>query len=176
MKKLLLCSMLLFATGCSSEEVSTYQEDLTLSNYIEDDSFRFTFTGKKSSYVVGEEFDFIGELLYQGDKKNIEIQYAWSPFYYTLTNEETKVTYLFGTLEPGNYRVLQVDKPFKQQIERHMSWYVEKDRNYTEGVERIPPGQYTVDGYAGFDLVSSDSKTPILLNTTLRIVVNEKEK
>jgi hypothetical protein len=165
LKKWLPLILIFVLAGCGANQGKNTVTDkpVITSDEVKEDDFIYRLVTEKSEYVEGEKVSVFAELEYVGDKEEISISHAASPFYFPMKEETRNYDIPYPMDEPLITTILYKGKPHKQVYHGAGGYSSEDDKDYINFMNKIidnqfPSGFYTVNGMAHF-YVESDNQS-----------------
>jgi hypothetical protein len=159
----LLLIFVLAGCGTNQGKNAVPGNPVITSDEVKEDDFIYRLVTEKSEYVEGEEVKIYAELEYIGDKEEISISHAASPFYFPMKEGTRKYDIPYPMNEPLITTILYKGKPHRQVYHGAGGYSSEDDKAYINFIKKIienqfPSGFYTVNGMAHF-YVESDNQS-----------------
>jgi len=155
----LMLSMALI--GCASEKdldtskLEQYEIKQTTDEALSDD-FIYRLVTEKGEYKSGENIVIYAELEYIGEKEEITIFHAASPFYFPMEEKLRGFRIDYFMNEPLLQTTLQKGTPFREVYSKSGGYSEQDDPGFVKFMKRFlqgdsfPLGYYVVNGYADF--------------------------
>ncbi|WP_186328386.1 hypothetical protein [Paenibacillus sp. 32O-W] len=168
--------VLLVITGCrSSEETehrpssapNPYEELNRQKDEVKEGDFVYRLVTEKSEYRGEEPVVLYAELEYVGDKKEVTIYHAASPFYFPMTEKTRGYSIEYSMPQPLVSTTLKQGEPIREDYSKSGGYSQEDDPQYIAFIKKLwdsgfPAGYYVVDGVAEFwielDKVGQDNE------------------
>ncbi|MEK3763364.1 hypothetical protein [Solibacillus sp. FSL K6-4121] len=167
MKKITMILSFAFITlilfGCQQSndkkldnEMSNTDNLETQAEVIEGD-FTYRLVTEKAEYSKNEPIKIYAELEYTGDKKEIEIFHAASPFSFPMVETTRNYEIEYGMDMPLLSTTLVKGEPLRREYVGSGGYSSEDKNEYQDFMKRImnkefPAGHYVVNGIADFDI------------------------
>lgn len=172
MKKLIPFGLLWFATislitGCNSTEnkqITNSNQVLESKQEIKDGDFVYRISTEKEQYDENGPIKIIAELEYVGEKEQVEIFHAASPFSFPMVEKTRNYLIDYPMNEPLLSTTILKGTPLREEYTGGAGGYsMEDGKEYVNFMKRImdekfPSGVYEVNGVASF-FVKSDNQT-----------------
>jgi hypothetical protein len=171
MKKILIMLFIMFVLligGCGTGETSdnaasngdnednSKKEEIVKAG-ITDGDFVYRLVSEKGTYQDGEDVKLYAELEYVGDKEEIKIYHASSPFYFPIVENTRNYNIPYPMTEPLLTTTLEKGKPLREEYRGGGAYGSEDEQGYVEFMKDFMEngflvGEYTVKGIADFYL------------------------
>ncbi|MFD0871434.1 MULTISPECIES: hypothetical protein [Paenibacillus] len=156
--------VLLVITGCrSSEETerrpssapNPYEEINRQKDEVKEGDFVYRLVTEKPEYREGEPVVLYAELEYVGDKEEVTIYHAASPFYFPMTEKTRGYSIEYSMPQPLVSTTLKQGEPIREDYKGSGGYGQEDDPQYIAFTKKLwdsgfPAGYYVVDGVAEF--------------------------
>lgn len=162
-------SIILFGCQQSNDkkldnEVSNTDNLETQAEVTEGD-FTYRLVTEKAEYSENEPIKIYAELEYTGDKGEIEIFHAASPFYFPMVETTRNYEIEYGMNEPLISTTLVKGEPLREEYGGSGGYSSEDKKKYKDFMKRVmnkefPAGHYVVNGIADFDIRVSEATEP----------------
>ncbi|MYL46396.1 hypothetical protein GLV94_12150 [Virgibacillus halodenitrificans] len=159
--------VVLLIAGCSSSEkidskaLEKIEVKKTTDETVEDD-FLFRLVSKKDQYKKGEEIILYGEIVYKGDKEEVNINHASSAIFFNIREETRGYEIGYAVKDIGLTTTLhRLGSPYQKQYTKNIGYNPENEtKDYEQfkddflNNDGFPPGYYKVKGQTDFSLSS----------------------
>ena len=159
----LILSIVLF--GCQqNKNVNNEPSDThpieTKAEVIEED-FVYRLVTEKAEYDKNEPIKIYAELEYTGDKEEVEIFHAASPFYFPMIETTRNYEIGYDMDKPLLSTKLIKGKPLREEYRGSGGYGSEDNEDYIDFMRQImnhefPEGQYVVNGSADFYVLANE--------------------
>ncbi|WP_332632397.1 hypothetical protein [Halalkalibacter flavus] len=171
MRKVMILVFLLLVTIISACSVQNDVRKSELAEYevtnthaeLEEGNFIYRLVTVRGEYNQGDRVTIYAELEYIGEKEEVTIYHAASPFHFPMVEKvrNFKVDYFMN--EPLVNTVLKKGEPYKEEYKGSGGYSSEDDKVYVDFVQKIaenqfPNGYYVVNGFADFFLTDEDGQ------------------
>ncbi|WP_060678711.1 hypothetical protein [Virgibacillus halodenitrificans] len=164
---MLVLMLVLPIAGCStsdkidSKELEKIEVKKTKDETVQDD-FLFRLVSKKDQYKKGEEVILYGEIVYKGDKKEVNINHASSAIFFNIREETRGYEIGYAVKDIGLTTTLyRLGSPYQKQYTKNIGYNPENEtqdyEQFTDDFlknDGFPPGYYKVKGHTDFSLSS----------------------
>ncbi len=140
-------------SSVAANDLDVYNVQQTTVEVTEGD-FIYRLVSKKDHYK-DEEVQLYAELEYVGEKDEIAIYHAASPFYFPMKEEMRGFNINYPMNEPLVETILQQGEPYREEYQRS-GWYSDQDEEEYQYFMKdflengFPNGYYIVNGFADF--------------------------
>lgn len=174
---MILLSALLLAACQSktSEEAPPQLRDNPQEDEVKEGDFIFRLVSEKKKYDEYEKPVIYAELTYVGEKEEIQISHAASPFSYPIHEKTRGYTVDYAMNTPLLLTDLKRGEPYRENYD-FAGGYSDKDaEEYAEFVQSViehdgfPRGNYMMEGYANFSIVDESETAEKEMNMQLQI-------
>ncbi|MCL7748685.1 hypothetical protein [Halalkalibacter alkaliphilus] len=171
MRKVMLLGFLLLVTIISACSVHNAARRGELAEYevtnthaeLEEGDFIYRLVTERGEYNQGDRVTLYAELEYIGEKDEVTIYHAASPFHFPIVEKvrNYKVDYFMN--EPLVSTVLKKGEPYQEEYKGSGGYSSEDDKQYVAFVQKIaenqfPSGYYVVSGFADFFLADEEGQ------------------
>ncbi|WP_153731081.1 hypothetical protein [Sporosarcina obsidiansis] len=153
--------VVLTLVGCQQSELveekpgTPIEEDVASRVEVVEDDFIYRLISEKEQYHESQPINIYAELEYTGEKEEVEISHAASPFYFPIreTTREYVIEYSMDT--PLEHTTLKKGVPLRADYETSGSFLEDDTDEYKAFIRRVmngsfSTGRYVVNGYAEF--------------------------
>ena len=145
------------------------------------DDFVYRLIADKEAYVEGDTVTIYAELEYVGEKEQIDIYHAASPFYFPLVEKTRHYSIPYAMNEPLIQTTLIKGEPLREEYKRSGGYSSSDDAKYIQFMidfvdKGFAAGTYEMDGSAQFYIEQEgnpDKKTTYNLKGKINFIVNE---
>jgi hypothetical protein len=171
MKKVFLLGTMLIMTfliGCTSQnnidtgELDNYDVSKT-SDEVTDGDFVYRLVTERGQYQEDEPVKVYAELEYIGEKDEITIFHAASPFYFPIKEKVRNYDLGYAMNEPLISTTLKQGKPLRKEYMKSGGYSDQGEDNYVAFMKKFfnmdgfPIGYYVVDGFADFYIETGEN-------------------
>lgn len=145
--------------GCTSYEknvdVDNYEVKHTLAEVSEGD-YTFRLVSEKEQYSSTEEVNLYGEIIYTGEKDEVEIIHSSSAILFNIFEEVRRYEIGDSVHDIGLSTILKRNEPHREDYGKNAGYDSDSDKAYVQFVEdfikqdSFPTGYYTVNGFTDF--------------------------
>ncbi len=168
-------------TPLENTQVENPQATLEIGKEAIEGDFRYRLVTEKAEYIENEPVKIYAELEYIGNKKEIEIFHAASPFYFPMVEKTRDVQISYAMAQPLVSTTLSKGVPIRQDYAGSGGYSSEEEEEYINFIKRImknefPVGHYVVDGAAAFSVRTNgetSEKREYSIKTQIEFKVNE---
>src|SRR5699024_9824496 len=152
-----LVSLLLLACTSSSEEIDVKQ--FQVENHeteVSEGDFIFRLISEKEQYTQDEPVNLYGEIVYVGDKEEVDIVHSSSAIVFNIFEEARQYELGDGVADIGITTTLERNVPYRETYEKNIGYDSESPKDYIKFVEDfigqngVPIGYYKVKGMTDF--------------------------
>lgn len=150
----------LLLNGCSaSYEKNVNVEDFEVENTIAEvaeGDYIFRLVSEKEQYTNTEEVNLYGEIIYTGEKDEVEINHSSSAILFNIFEEVRQYEIGDGVHDIGLTTTLKRNEPHREHYGKSAGYDADSDKAYVQFVEDFieqdgfPTGYYTVNGFTDF--------------------------
>ncbi|MGI2293220.1 hypothetical protein [Paenibacillus sp. GXUN7292] len=144
------------------------------------DDFVYRLIADKEAYVEGDTVTIYAELEYVGEKEQIDIYHAASPFYFPLVEKTRNYSIPYAMNEPLIQTTLIKGEPLREEYKRSGGYSSSDDPKFIEFMmdfvdKGFAAGLYEMDGSAHFyvEQAGNMDKTTYDLKAKINFTVNE---
>ncbi|WP_053178221.1 DUF4362 domain-containing protein [Peribacillus loiseleuriae] len=171
MKKISLILSFMFLSiglfGCqrnNDEKVDnapSITENLETKAEVTEGEFVYRLVTEKAEYGEDEPMKIYAELEYIGDKEEIEISHAASPFHFPMVETTRNYEIGYGMDQPSLSTVILKGEPLRTEYRGSGGYGSQDKKEYIEFMKRImnqefPEGHYVVNGIADFGVIANE--------------------
>lgn len=130
---------------------------------VSEGDYTFRLVSEKEQYTNTEEVNLYGEIIYTGDKDEVEINHSSSAILFNLFEEVRQYEIGDGVNDIGITTTLKRNEPYREHYGKSAGYDADSDKAYVKFVEDFierdgfPTGYYMVNGFTDFS-VFEDSK------------------
>jgi hypothetical protein len=162
LKKLLRLSLsiaVLLLVSCSSPQDDDNRfklgEGLNTSIEVSEDDFIYRIVTEKGEYLRNEKVKIYAELEYIGDKDEVTIYHAASPFYFPMVEKTRNYQISYPMNLPLISTTLIKGKPLLKEYKKSGGYDSQDEKEYIDFMNSFfnkgfPPGYYVVNGSVDF--------------------------
>ncbi|RKL65590.1 hypothetical protein CR203_19915 [Salipaludibacillus neizhouensis] len=169
-----------FLIGCTQKEENVEaltEEDLVVSETAAGD-FILRLVSKNAVYEAGEPITIVGKLKYRGNKEELVITYANSPFTFDIIESTRGVEIPFAVRSTFRNTILEYDQWYEEEYDKQA---LPNDNNDKTAVfmssyikeEGFPPGEYEVEVRSEFMINTGQTKEDHSYTTSILLDVKE---
>ncbi|MBO8171515.1 MAG: hypothetical protein H0Z33_06480 [Bacillaceae bacterium] len=130
-------------------QVQNTQDEVT------EGDFTYRLVTEKKEYQQGEPVRIYAELVYTGDREEITIYHAASPFYFPMVEKTRGFTIDYPMEQPLVSTTLKKGEPIQKEYRRSGGYGSQDEKAYIDFMksfleEGFPAGYYVVNGFADF--------------------------
>ncbi|MFC9542134.1 hypothetical protein ACFTQ7_19990 [Lysinibacillus sp. NPDC056959] len=171
MKKISLILSLMFLSmglfGCQQnndkkvDNATLNTENLGMNAEVTEGDFVYRLVTEKAEYGENEPLKIYAELEYIGDKKEVKISHAASPFYFPMVETIRNYDISYRMEEPALSTVILKGEPLRTEYRGSGGYGSQDKKEYIEFMKRImnqefPEGYYVVNGIADFHVIANE--------------------
>ncbi len=155
---------LIVLVGCNEKEKPSSentQAGLETRKELTEGDFIYRLVTEKAEYIENGPVKVYAELEYIGDKKEIEIFHAASPFYFPMVETTRDYQIDYGMNQPLLSTTLIKGVPLREDYAGAGGYDSEEEEEYISFIKSIvkgefPTGHYLVNGSAGFFVITNE--------------------
>jgi len=153
-----LSSFIVLLLGCSEVK----QEELQTIHVVTEGDFIYRLVTEESEYKENGPIRLIAELEYVGDKEDVLITHAASPFSFSMVETTRDYEISYPMAEPEIETVIRKGKPLRKEYTGGAGAYGAEDKkNYVTFIQKImkkefPNGHYIVNGLASYTVLENE--------------------
>lgn len=148
---------------------------------VQQDDFIYRLIADKEAYVEGDTVTIYAELEYVGEKEQIDIYHAASPFYFPLVEKKRNYSIPYAMNEPLIQTTIIKGEPLREEYKRSGGYSSSDDPKFIEFMmdfvdKGFAAGLYEMDGSAHFYVEQEgnpDKKKNYDLKAKINFTVNE---
>ncbi|MBD1222014.1 hypothetical protein [Virgibacillus halodenitrificans] len=163
----LVLMLVLLIAGCStsdkidSKELEKFEVKKKTDETVQDD-FLFRLVSKKDQYKKGEKIILYGEIVYKGDKEEVNINHASSAIFFNIREETRGYEIGYAVKDIRLTTTLhRLGSPYQKQYTKNIGYNPENEtqdyEQFTDDFlnnDGFPTGYYKVKGQTDFSLSS----------------------
>jgi len=166
---MLLAVFLSVLVGCNKKEepqlekaqLENKQAVLETGKEITEGDFIYRLVTEKAEYIENGPVKIYAELEYIGDKEEIEIFHAASPFYFPMVEKTRDLQIDYSMNQPLVSTTLIKGVPIREHYKASGGYNSEDEEEYISFMQRImksefPFGDYVVNGAADFYVITNE--------------------
>jgi hypothetical protein len=169
-------------TDNSASPLEQYEVVNTRAEVTEDD-FIYRLVTEKGEYHENDSANIYAELEYIGDKEEVTIFHAASPFYFPMVEKTRGIEIDYPMKEVGVTTTLKKGQPLREQYKRSGGYASQDNKEYAAFMKSFledgfPAGYYVVNGFAHFYLQSienDESKEAFTIQAQIDFKVQENK-
>lgn len=125
---------------------------------VTEGDFTYRLVTEKAEYSENEPIKIYAELEYTGDKEEIKISHAASPFSFPMVETTRNYEISYTMEQPALGTVIHKGEPVRQEYRVSGGFGSQDNKEYKEFMKRImnqefPEGHYVVNGIADFNVI-----------------------
>lgn len=181
---MIFSAMMIVLVGCNKTEKpksDTTLEVINTKKEVKEGDFIYRLVSEKEVYAENGPIQLYAELEYIGDKTEIEIFHAASPFYFPMVEKTRDYQIEYAMNEPLLSTTLIKGEPLRQDYVGS-GGFSEHDRDeYVKFIKRVmdsefPTGHYVVNGAANFFVRTNGNVTEEKKDFKIEVQVEFKVK
>lgn len=161
---ILLVILGVLLVGCKEKEKPQLEDNQPVSEIrkeITEGDFIYRLVSEKEEYVENGPVGIYAELEYIGDKEEINIYHAASPFFFPMVEKTRDFEIDYAMNEPLLRTTLVKGEPLREDYIASGGYSLEDEEEYISFVKSIvksefPAGEYVVDGAAVFYIITNE--------------------
>jgi hypothetical protein len=175
----------MFLISCSTKPDIKETDKLTpiekvnqSSELVEEGDFIYRLVTEQHEYEASDSVKVYAELEYIGEKEEVTIYHAASPFYFNIVEKTRGYLIGYNMDEPLIASTLKKGEPLREEYVNSGGFSEQDDADYIEFIKDFwengfPSGYYVVDGTAEFYLETGEGKTDYYIAGVVDFEVKE---
>ncbi|SDI44974.1 hypothetical protein SAMN05192534_1592 [Alteribacillus persepolensis] len=147
---------------------------------VTEDDFIYRLVSEKGQYEANEQVGIYAELEYVGDKDEIKIFHAASPFHFPMYEKTRGYEIGYIMEEPLLTTTITKGEPLREEYKGSGVYSAEDSEEYVNFIEAINDnqflaGHYEVNGFADFYVQTNDSKREYKIKSQVEFKVKDNK-